>query len=132
MSDVSTTCAVVIFIVKLTVKMTLKRTTAQVVEMSVTVNNSPIQDYVHPDNHTQPSYEMTPVFKPFTIIVSSFALQNMPALEANHYCIFFTASVPAFCIFKTVVLCVCCKEVYCQVSQHEHSFQKDITFSLMS
>ena len=23
---------------------------------------------------------------------------------------FFTASVPAFCIFKTVVLCVCCKE----------------------
>ena len=65
--------------------MTLKRTTAQVVEMSVTVNNSPIQDYVHPDNHT---YEMTPVFKPFTIIVLSFALQNMPALEANQYCIF--------------------------------------------
>ena len=31
-------------------------TTAQVVEMSVTVNNSPIQDYVHPDNHTQPTY----------------------------------------------------------------------------
>ena len=88
MSDVSTTCALVIFIVKLTLKMTLKRTTGQVVEMSVTVNNSPIQDYVHPDNHTQPSYEMTPVFKPFTIIVSSFALQNMPALEANQYCIF--------------------------------------------
>ena len=46
---------------------------------------------------------------------------------------FFTASMPAFCIFKTVVLCVCCKErqVYCEVSQHEHSFQKDITFSLM-
>ena len=57
--------------------------------MSVTVNNSPIQDYVHPDNHTQPSYEMTPVFKPFTIIiVLSFALQNMPALETNQYCIF--------------------------------------------
>ena len=30
--------------------LTLKMTTAQVVEMSVTVNNNgPIQDYVHPD-----------------------------------------------------------------------------------
>ena len=26
---------------------------AQVVEMSVTVNNSPIQDYNHPNDHTQ-------------------------------------------------------------------------------
>ena len=35
--------------------MTLKMTTAQVVETSVTVNNnSPIQDYVHPDDETQP------------------------------------------------------------------------------
>ena len=33
-------------------------TTAQVVETSVTVNNnSSIQDYVHPDDHTQPIYE---------------------------------------------------------------------------
>ena len=32
-------------------------TTAQVVEMSVTVNNnSPIQDYVHPDDQTQPFF----------------------------------------------------------------------------
>ena len=32
---------------------TLKMTTAQVVEMSVTVNNnSPIQDYIHPDDQT--------------------------------------------------------------------------------
>ena len=42
-------------------------TTAQVVETSVTVNNnSPIQDYVHPDDQTQPTFEMTPRFKPFT------------------------------------------------------------------
>ena len=42
-------------------------TTAQVVETSVTVNNnSPIQDYVHPDDQTQPTFEMTPGFKPFT------------------------------------------------------------------
>ena len=43
-------------------------TTAQVVETSVTVNNnSPIQDYVHPDDKTQTTFEMTPGFKPFTI-----------------------------------------------------------------
>ena len=43
----------------------LKMTTAQVVETSVTVNNnSPIQDYVHPDDETQPTFEMTPGFKP--------------------------------------------------------------------
>ena len=48
--------------------LTLKMTTAQVVETSVTVNNnSPIQDYVHPDDQTQPTFEMTPGFKPFTI-----------------------------------------------------------------
>ena len=41
-----------------------------VVETSVTVNsNSPIRDYVHPDDQTQPAFEMTPGFKPFTIIV---------------------------------------------------------------
>ena len=33
--------------------------TAQVVETSVTVNNnSPIQDYVHPDDQTQPTFEI--------------------------------------------------------------------------
>ena len=38
--------------------LTLKMTTAQVVETSVTVNNnSPIQDYVHPDDQAQP-FEM--------------------------------------------------------------------------
>ena len=46
--------------------LTLRMTTAQVVETSVTVNNSPIQDYVHPDDQTQPTFEMTPGFKPFT------------------------------------------------------------------
>ena len=46
--------------------LTLKMTTAQVVETSVTVNNSPIQDYVNPDDQTQPTFEMTPGFKPFT------------------------------------------------------------------
>ena len=45
------------------------KATAQVVETSVTVNNnSPIQDYVHPDDQTQPTFEMTPGFKPFTML----------------------------------------------------------------
>ena len=35
--------------------LTLKMTTAQVVETSVTVNNnSPIQGFIYPDDHTQP------------------------------------------------------------------------------
>ena len=38
--------------------LTLKMTTAQVVETSVTVNNnSSIQDYVHPNDQTQPTFE---------------------------------------------------------------------------
>ena len=46
----------------------LRMTAAQVVETSVTVNNnSPIQDCVHPYNPTQPTYEMTPGLKPFTV-----------------------------------------------------------------
>ena len=39
--------------------LTLKMTTAQVVETSVTVNNnSPIQDYVNPDDQTQPTFDI--------------------------------------------------------------------------
>ena len=37
-------------------------------QVRVTVNNnSPIQDYVHPDDQTQPTFEMTPGFKRFTV-----------------------------------------------------------------
>ena len=50
------------------ITLTLKMTNAQVVKMSVTINNnSPIQDYVHPDDHTQPTFPMTPGFTPFTV-----------------------------------------------------------------
>ena len=42
---------------------------AQVVETSVKVtSNSPSQDYTHPDDHNLPTYDMTPGFKPFTIL----------------------------------------------------------------
>ena len=55
--------------------LTLEMTTAQAVETSVTVNNnSPIQDYVHPDDHAKPTYEMTSGFKPFTILHSKYLL----------------------------------------------------------
>ena len=52
--------------------LTLKMTTAQVVKTSVTINNnSPIQDCVHPDDQTQPTFEMNPGFKPSRIEISS-------------------------------------------------------------
>ena len=46
--------------------MTLKMTTAQVVETSVTVTNSSFQNYTHPDDHTTRTTD-TPGFKPFTM-----------------------------------------------------------------
>ena len=52
--------------------LTLNMTTAQVVETSVTVNNnSPIQDCVHPDDLTQPTFEITG--KLFSYIAFAFA-----------------------------------------------------------
>jgi len=48
---------------------TLMMTSAQVVETSVDVtSNSPSQDYTHPDDRILPTYDMTPGFKPFTVI----------------------------------------------------------------
>ena len=45
-------------------------TSAQVVETSVNVTpNSPSQDYSHPDDHNLRTYDITPGFKPFTVIV---------------------------------------------------------------
>ena len=41
-------------------------TTARVVETSVTVKNSPIHDYVHPDNHITRTYDLNPALKALT------------------------------------------------------------------
>jgi len=47
--------------------LTLKMTTAQVVETSVTVNNnSPIQDYVHLDDQTRPTFNCY-YWRPFSL-----------------------------------------------------------------
>ena len=67
--------------------------TAQTVGTSVTVNeNSASQDYVKPDDHIQPFYEMTPGFKPFTLLVllresdrSLFSLHRYPSTIIHHF-----------------------------------------------
>ena len=56
--------------------LTLNMTTAQVVETSVTVNNSLIQHYVHPDEHTQPTYLLMYSIKFFTDLRKTFIMQT--------------------------------------------------------
>ena len=59
--------------------LTLTMTTAQVVKTSVTdINKSPIQDYGHSDDHTQPTYEMTPGVQTFH---SFFAVNLLSTLS---------------------------------------------------
>lgn len=67
--------------------LTPKITTAEVVETSVTANNSRIQGYVHPDDHTQLTYEMTPGFNPFTIMVlaENDTIRGFAAVSALRY-----------------------------------------------
>ena len=67
-----------------TLHLTLKMTTAQVVEMSVT-NNSLSKDYPHPDNHTRQTTD-TPGFKPFTKVSYMYVGSSglVPVLELLH------------------------------------------------
>ena len=44
-------------------------------------NNSPIQDYVHSDDQTQPAFEMTPGFKTFTINYLTWVTTSQQLLE---------------------------------------------------
>ena len=37
--------------------------------VSVRISNSPSQDYTHPDDHNLRTYDMTPGFKPFTVLL---------------------------------------------------------------
>ena len=65
-----------------TIHMTLKMTSAQVVETSVIVNNnSSFENYTNPDDHTQQTTD-TPGFKPFTVL-RSFRRQSEQL--ANNY-----------------------------------------------
>ena len=62
-------------------------TTAQVVETSVTVNNnSPIQDHVHPDYQTQPTFKNTDVnLHSITGVPSVFSLEKKLSLLLKHW-----------------------------------------------
>ena len=64
--------------------LTLKMTTSQVIETSVTVNNnSPIQE-IYLDDHVLPTYEMTPGFKPFTELETMFIKTYQIHLNFNN------------------------------------------------
>ena len=57
-----------------------------VFETSVTVNNnSPIQDYVHLDDQTQPTFEITPGFKLFHNLCSVINFWNVHLLTLLQY-----------------------------------------------
>ena len=59
-------------------------TTAQVVETSVTVDNSSIQDYVHPDDHTQPNYKTKLTFLSF--FRYTFPIGQLVSTDFNQKC----------------------------------------------
>jgi len=51
------------------IHLTLMMTSAQVVETSVNViTTGPSQDYTYPDDHNLPTYDVTPGFKPSTVL----------------------------------------------------------------
>ena len=57
------------------VTLTLKMTTAQVVATSVTINNnSPIQDYVNPDDQSQPTFQLLLCF----LVRSDYNINHYP------------------------------------------------------
>ena len=87
--------------------LTLKMTTAQVVETSVTVNNSPIQDYVHPDDQTQPTFEMTCRFKNFNkmLILIKIMLKPPFAIGPVSVTSFESASVLIMASLPKIVKC---------------------------
>ena len=67
--------------------LTLKMTTAQVVETSVTVNNnSPIQDYVHPDDQTQPTFEFFSVLELKIYLSRDYYFKNVNSYHKNGPC----------------------------------------------
>ena len=56
--------------------LTLKMTTAQVVETLVTVNNnSRIRDYVHPEDQTQPTFQVMIIYRLINILSLQLSLR---------------------------------------------------------
>ena len=89
--------------------LTLKMTTAQVVETSVTVNSNGwfIQDYVHPDDQTQPTFEMTCRFKNFNkmLILIKIMLRSPFAIGPVSVTSFESASVLIMASLPKIVKC---------------------------
>ena len=76
-------------------------TTAQVVETSVTVNNnSPILDYVHPDDQTQPFVIIISVTA--TAVYASFGFYRLICISVN-FSLMALGNVVIFVIFATFV-----------------------------
>ena len=69
----------------------------RIVETPVTVNNnSPIEDYVHPDDQSQIIFEITPWFKSFTVFLLLKAVQiDMVGYNSPYN---FNKSLPIFCL----------------------------------
>ena len=65
--------------------------------------SSPIQNYVHLDDQTQPSFEMTPGFKPFTDLCyySSKVLNQNQGLKKVSLVDFLAGQL----IFKLIIAC---------------------------
>ena len=64
----------------------------------VTVNNnSLIQDHDHLDNQTQPTFEMTPGFKPFTVLHTMLVTS-----DSRKYKIVLSKSVEIYSVKKSV------------------------------
>ena len=96
-------------------------TTAQVVETSVSVNNnSLIQDYVYLDDQTRPTFEMTPVLKPFTVKTFYCNFQSKAELFGPLYGKYESLLIRVSLLHKTFVLLVfICWLVWLFVSQEE-------------
>ena len=58
--------------------------------------NSPSQDYSHPDDHNLRTYDMTPGFKPFTILICMNHLLSTPVGVQFHHAVNIFIILPAW------------------------------------
>ena len=90
-------------------------TSAQVVETSVNVtSNSPSQDYTHPDDHNLPNYDMTPGFKPFTVLQNKGSNMYGLGLEGwrmGQVTLNFNSRGKILCMQGSGVCALCCWRV---------------------
>ena len=91
-------------------------TSAQVVETSVNViSNSPSQDYTHPDDRTL-LYDMTPGFKPFTIITYEVSVFRNSVTWYDRLAGNGSTILCLILLLKTTILhSYCCRSESCNV-----------------